>query len=461
MKINKTNIFDFIIYILFFFWFLLDFILNFSLARSFFVQASFLFIGIFSFVAFVVDKRFLSINKIIYIFLFLFMFYTPFHQYLECSSFWGIGTFDDNEYLSANITVVLFMITYAVSYKLLFSGKFKAYDSNLTKNNIKCTFKIDTPSVFVLMLSSVIATIILFYKGELISVGDNAGEGGTLYSVVIKFIRFIPVSSILFLGLGLKYNSFTLIDLKLKIYSGIIVLCFLIIFFPLNGTISRYLLFGTYLSLIALFFEKFKHPSFVLIAFYFGFAVVFPAFNFFKNHDLSEISQFHLGGFDPTFNDYDAHYLLMCTMRYVNKEGVMFGGNLLTALFCFVPRSIWPGKLQASGSIVADYLGATFNNVSCPLFAEFYLSFGYAGVIIFTIIFTAIIKLLELGIKSKKVLIESIYYLILGLMLVTLRGSLLPFASFTVSLILSILFCYCCVKITEHIKIGLKNKSLQ
>ena len=57
----------------------------------------------------------------------------------------------------------------------------------------------------------------------------------------------------------------------------------LIIFFPLNGTISRYLLFGTYLMILHALFENYNHRSIILIIAFLGFYYVFPAFNFFKN----------------------------------------------------------------------------------------------------------------------------------------------------------------------------------
>ena len=436
IKLVRHRILDYFIYLILFVWFFFDFLLSYDAGSSLLVQLLFLLIGILSYIGVISDARFVSVNKIIYLFLFIFMFYTPFHQYLERTSFWGIGVFEDEDYLYANLIVLLFMGTYAISYRMIFCRKKVAFIRSAG------SFCITNLVIFMLMAVSVIAVLLLLSMGELISVTDDSTDGGSFYTVFLKILRYTPVSSILICGLAYRYHLYRRINFLTKLYLTVIGICFIIVFFPLNGSISRYLLFGTYLTVIALFCGNFRHPSLLLVAVFIGFALIFPAFNFFKTHTIADLAEFEFGGFDATFNDYDAHYLLMCTMKYVRLEGITYGQNLLTALFCFIPRSIWSGKSLASGAIISSYLGARFTNVSCPLFAEFFLAFHIPGVIVCTILFVALIKLLEAGIQRKNIFYEAIYYMVLGLMMATMRGSLLPFASFTFSLILSFFACY-------------------
>lgn len=62
---------------------------------------------------------------------------------------------------------------------------------------------------------------------------------------------------------------------------------------------------------------------------------------------------------------------------------ISFGYQSLGAVFFWVPRAIWEGKPLGSGTIIADELHFSFNNVSAPLWVEGYMNFGWIGVLMF------------------------------------------------------------------------------
>ena len=118
--------------------------------------------------------------------------------------------------------------------------------------------------------------------------------------------------------------------------------------------------------------------------------VVLPFLNAFRNVAFANVS---LGkALANTFKnlptawldgDYDAYTMFTLVVDYVSHIGVTAGNQLLGAIFFFVPRSIWPGKAVGSGYHVADTLGWSFKNLSCPLPGEGYINFGIIGIILF------------------------------------------------------------------------------
>ncbi|WP_136443991.1 hypothetical protein [Pacificoceanicola onchidii] len=80
--------------------------------------------------------------------------------------------------------------------------------------------------------------------------------------------------------------------------------------------------------------------------------------------------------------DYDGVQAAVNVMGLVGESGLAFGGRLLSSLLFFVPRSIWSGKYQPTGSEAADTAGYHFLNISAPLPAEFFADFHYVGAVL-------------------------------------------------------------------------------
>ena len=148
--------------------------------------------------------------------------------------------------------------------------------------------------------------------------------------------------------------------------------------FPL--AIARFYLLAI-LIIIALFVfrkttEKFHRLFTISIPLLLFF--VFPTlgkFNRYKevNFSFSDIS--------PTeylsHGDLDGFQSMMNAVYMVQVEGLNFGKSLLSAIFFFVPRSIWEGKAQPTGAAAAEVANYHYLNISMPLPGEFYVDGGY------------------------------------------------------------------------------------
>ncbi len=164
---------------------------------------------------------------------------------------------------------------------------------------------------------------------------------------------------------------------------------FLVINYPPG--LPRFLLFGNFIA-VSLAFVNFRKPL-VKAGMAFGGGIVlltiFPVIKLFATGTaslsdiLSAASQVNISSYF-LLPDFDAYMQIVSTVTYLENGGdFRYGNNFLGALLFFVPRSIWPGKPEPSGQIVADYLGYWYVNVSNPLPTEALLAFGVIGPVLF------------------------------------------------------------------------------
>ncbi|MEA5153342.1 O-antigen polymerase [Raineyella sp.] len=79
--------------------------------------------------------------------------------------------------------------------------------------------------------------------------------------------------------------------------------------------------------------------------------------------------------------DFDSFAQVINALTYVRDMGVTWGHQMLGVVLFWVPRSLWSGKPLDSGPLLAVHQGYGFTNLSAPLWAEFYLNWGWVGVI--------------------------------------------------------------------------------
>lgn len=443
MKIKKQQIIDVLIYLIFCIIFVTDWIVvSLQSNKPIFVLLSFLPVGVMSFVGFIKDKSFISIDVMIYIFMFLFAYYAPLHQYITNANIHNYATFTDLEYLFGNIIVLLFLLTYMITRGYLRKKRKKI----IVKER---EFHINDYSAVILMLGCIFCLIWLYSKGEILSLSsfiddtvESSIDNDSLSGIITRIIRFFPAASVFVFMSTMKKNNFNTGKVIKYISNVVIYIIFFIVFNPIGGTMNRYMLFGTFVMLLANIFENSKHKSYVIIAAIFGFYFVFPAFNFFKFNSVFNISQFVWGGFDVNTNDYDSYQVMLQAIRHVHNNGITFGKNILSAVLCIIPRSIWHGKSLPSGQLIAETINAHFTNLSCPLFAEFYLAFGLIGVFIGTVLFANLIKIIEYGKQKDNYYYRGLYYIIIGMAVSYMRGSMLPMTSFLYCWIISFSIVY-------------------
>lgn len=436
MRIKKKQLIDFVIYTAFAVFTVFDLFQCIDANNnSFLVIASFFPILGLCIGAFIKSKGFLTIDQMLYVFVFVFCYYTPLHQYVADANIHGFSRYSDADYLFANFIILLFLGIYLIIRKY---GKQKIKFSTF---NLKIA--VNTNALCILCLISIASIIWLQLNHALFSLSDTSdyNAGDSLGIVIVKIVRFLPISALLLSLMSIKDNTISGSRRINAILLAMITIICIVIFFPINGTLSRYLLFGTYLMVLHTLCEYNSHKSLIVLTAFLGFALIFPAFNFFKYNSISNIGEFELGGFDASFIDYDAYQMLMQSFHYVSDYGLLWGMNILTALGCIVPRSIWRGKLNPSGALLADSYGASFNNLSCPIFAEFYLAFGILGVIVFSIMFAKLINIIESGNKTNNSFLRALYSVSVGMIIPFARGAMLPMTSFWVCLVISLVMC--------------------
>ena len=129
-------------------------------------------------------------------------------------------------------------------------------------------------------------------------------------------------------------------------------------------------------------------------------------------------------------------------MRVIKDDMVTNGMQLVGALLFWLPRSIWAAKPISSGYYVAHTTGLSWDDLSMPIWGEGYINFGYFGVIIFTIAFAALLARLDskywcITVKRLKDLNAISYFVLLGMLMFILRGSLISAWAYTVALLLA------------------------
>lgn len=446
--VNKRIIYSFLEILAFIFvttFYFIDFFSTLDIEKDLIINISFFSIGLFSILSLCLSKNFISVKKIFFTFIFVFFYYTAFKQYSNSNNLWNHVSVGDDEYLTANLLILIscFCVEFFCFVK---KNDYKLY----TKSNDQ--IKVIKSSAIILTCINILIFLYFFLINGIFS---REGESlDTIMSSVQKVLRFIPAATILVMRMDYKYNKTRI----LKMYFLINLIIVSVLFFPLAGAIPRFLLFGTYLILFADWIKRIKLKSLLPFILLFCLCIIFPAFNFFKSHEIYDIASFDYTkyGFDYGSVDYDAYQIFLETIRFTKDEGISYGKNIITAFLFFIPRSIWLGKLEPTGSIIASFYGAWFVNISCPYIAEFYYAFGALGSILGSIILGYAISIFDSMSNGNSIVKKSYSYVIIGVLLYWLRGSMLPTTAFSFALIIALTFTIFVIKIARKISGGAK-----
>lgn len=438
---SKNSNFDLIVYGILAIYFLLDYFSFFIKSNNILISLLFGMIGCLSFESYVSDKETFSINKFVMIYLFIFGYLAPAKQYISHSNLWNLTSFSEFDYIYSGFLVLLFEVLYVIGVKYLYKKpKIYRFTVGAKKGKVIIIKKMD----YVVFIIFDLLSLLYLYKNNILfsfSGTWSSDNFGTIMTFILVIIRFLPVATFIFY-MSVR-NLFGVSPCSLeKLYLVLSLIVIGAIYFPLNGILPRYFLFGVYLMLVYVFFEDSPHKSLLMIGMMFGFVFLFPAFNYFKYHGIDDLSTFALGGLNFNFYDYDAHQIFMTTIHYVDDNGILFGRNLLTALLCFIPRSIWNGKLDPSGTLVSMYYHAPFTNLSCPIYAEFYLAFGLLGVLALTLMLAYFTRIYELSKYYRNCFNYGVSVIFMGMMIYILRGALLPATAYVLGMVVSFCLVY-------------------
>jgi len=378
----------------------------------------FLVIGAVSFYKIVSSKKNFSLTRILYIFIFFFFFFAPLSQYLNGYVAWNVITVTDRSFIDANNIIILGIFF----FELVNFLTRKKFNFKPIKN------KLYISPEFLLLIS-----VVIFIYEVVTNQIFNTTDGINYFfspKQIDMMIRIVPIVCLFIL-----LNEDT--EKKLP-YSLLMIGMLFFLFLPLGGNLSRFFLFGCYVTVLCFFFRNFKYKSILFFMFFFGFLFLFTALNFFKFHRISEIMDFRLKVNTFLSVDYDAYDLLIATMYYTKTAGYSYFNNIASSLFSFIPRSIWTNKAIESGNLIFTYMGSSWVNVSCPYIAEFYLAGGIVGVIILSALQGLVNNVLD-KLAQVNIFPKMIHAFLCGMSIFILRGSLLPTLSYTYALLFGII----------------------
>lgn len=143
---------------------------------------------------------------------------------------------------------------------------------------------------------------------------------------------------------------------------------------------SRYVAFSSFLGLLLGFvrLDSSKLRAWFAAVFTSGLLILYPLASWFKGGRTSVAT-----GIDAfTGIDFDGFQLTVNTLYFVQQRGFAFGEHILAAVGYFIPRSFWTTKAIPASFDIAAERGYHFQNLSLPLWSEFYLDLGLLGMFV-------------------------------------------------------------------------------
>lgn len=402
------------------------------------VIIQFMIMGCYFFSRIVSHKINISIYRMMYIFCYVFFFMAPIQQYTSGVVLWkGNGyslNYNDSDYIAANFAIMIFMLLFDFTYhyckcKNTTSRRF----IRATSNDYVINLSFNMSTMLILLAVSIVAFVLLAITNNITSFSSIV-VNSSLNMQLQYILRFIPIVCLMNTILVYKQAK----DKKIYPFLFFYMIECGIIFFPLWGNLARFFLLGAYIVILSLLFAGMrKKKSLVFLFFVVGFCFAFSDLRYMKS--LSELQTVAIN-----FNhvDFDAYQMLMGMMRYVKEEGVVYGLNYLSALAFLIPRSVWTGKLEASGAIVVSHYGSWFENVSMPLVGESYFAFGWFGIALLSLIFGRIISKIDDWYDENNPLKRCIFCLMAGMSFYIMRGALLAAFAFVFGILLAVVLVY-------------------
>lgn len=203
----------------------------------------------------------------------------------------------------------------------------------------------------------------------------------------------------------------------------------LVVNFP--PALPRFQLLGILLAISFLLFD-FGRVSVKLI--FTALSTFFLMYFFPAVKDLSGgLSADRVFGRDPaaylTSVDFDSFKQIVDSVIYFSSAPLRTGENFLGVALFWVPRALWPSKPIHTGAIVSEGLGYPYNNVSSPLPAEAFASWGLTGVVVILFLTGMLIGTLEGSHRLRSVASFSwartlTYVMAAGYAVILFRGAL-------------------------------------
>lgn len=399
------------------------------------VVALFIIIGIISFINIVVCRANCNIFRMVYMFSYIFFFVAPLYQYTTRIIFWSGNRmriyYSDADYIKANIFIILFLLIFDVGY--IVWGKKSRDRTRRMKEKMQIT---DNALDWLVVFSST-AFLVLLVTGNVSGVRPFISNAN-IFSQIINILRYIPVCALLiYLSYYKEANG-----KRRKLLLGVIAAETAVIYLPTWGHLARFMLFGTYLVIYTtLFHDSRRRGPFFLVW------VLAMCYMFSLSKHMTSLRAWIPPKMDFNHVDFDAYQILMATIKYVDKEGIEWGKNILSAAAFLIPRDMWHGKLESTGALIMRYYGSWFENVSSPLVGEMYFAFKTVGVVVLSFLVGLGARIVDGWSNENSFTKHGIFVILTGMTIYIMRGALLPTTAFTGGFILAMLVMgYICRK---------------
>lgn len=357
--------------------------------RSVFIVAGFILIGVLSLANIVKDSRIISANKFFWYFQFVFMSIAPLCQYLSGYYPWGVRI-DDFDMEIAQLMVVCWSVLYMLFYR---RTKLKAGNHSVgvrIKNYLTADRYFSPICLIVIFVCAVLGFALLvrmigFYNLFFRSENALDIENSTINFVVRKFLTALPAMVCAVYLLVIRKKKSVLM------VAGLAVLIFATVCSNFPTSTTRYWMGTIFIGIMFVAIIRRKESRLVDYGIIFGLLVAFPLFYWFKTMTITDFvgGSVQFSGITESFNtvDFDAFTVVARSVRYVRENGITWGQQLINIILFFIPRSIWESKPITTNVLIASSQNQTFTNLSCPLPAEGYVNFGWAGVIVYCFVY--------------------------------------------------------------------------
>ncbi len=390
-----------------------------------------------------IEKTYSPFLSAYIVFSFLFFLFAPVTQAnvlapLENGVFEHKFPYKEDLFLKANGLVAIFHSTFFIFYvgiKSLIKTKKQVFKSVPPKHSI-----VLRNLLLIVFLSLLIVVISYsFIVEELARPEWMVSTYSPGYQLIQKKILFIiPLS-----GVVLSKYLFDRKGISTQTWILNLILCTLLItllFYFKNPLVEKRNALGPiYFLLIFLFFPKLLNSNvktsltlFIVMIIFFPLAQILTHSDYGISEMLENPKLFSnvldKGALSKGFMsmNYDAFCNIGIVIEIIEKEGYFYGFQLMSALLFFIPRSLWPGKPDASGLVVGNHLkaeyGFNFTNLSNPMVSEGYMNFGLLGVFFMAIVLAASIVFFITWLRSSDVLKRAVAFYFAIHLLFLLRG---------------------------------------
>ena len=380
-----------------------------------------------------------SLEKIFYIFIFMFFLVAPVSQYFNSVILWGaaINHHSVATYMYADVLIYILLCCYNLGVR-----KGKLGRRLVVSKDISYAY-----SPFLLMFFTGLHLVIFswFFVNigfpEMLFRETNTivkdAESAAFGLIMSKYLKSLSIAIVFMIVGNLKHGF---VFRKVLILLNLVI--FTILFFPTSA--ARFQILAVYLGLF-LFIKRDKVSRHLISnIFIVGLFVIFPFLDLTRHiTDFSEISRESISkAISVGYSDgnYDSYQMFVNCTWYVSNYGVTLGSQLLVVLLFFVPRSIWPSKPVGSGFEVADGNSLSFQNVSMPIVGEGYINYGIFGVVLLGFLFGYVSRKFDRKFWTNPLAnnkFSHFYLVFIGYFFFMNRGDLLSSFAFTVALFLA------------------------